>query len=34
LNRRFVAAIEWLRLCPNPGFLPQIVQTFDIDGPV
>jgi hypothetical protein len=25
-----VATIEWLRLCPNAGFLPQTVQTFDI----
>jgi hypothetical protein len=23
LNRRFVATIEWLRLCPNAGPLPQ-----------
>jgi hypothetical protein len=22
LNRRFVATIEWLRLCPNAGPLP------------
>ena len=30
LNRRFVATIEWLRLWPNDGFLPQIAQTLDI----
>ena len=33
LKRRFVATIEWLRLWPNPGFFPQIAQTFDIGGP-
>src|SRR5581483_10670656 len=32
-NRRFVATIEWLRLCPKDGFLPQIAQTFDIRRP-
>jgi len=31
-NRRFVATIECDRLWPNPGFLPQTEQTFDI-GP-
>ena len=31
-NRRFVATMEWLRLCPNDGFLPQIAQTLDIGG--
>src|SRR5579859_1122261 len=31
-NRRFVATIEWLRLCPNDGFLPQIAQILDIDS--
>jgi hypothetical protein len=30
LKRRFVATIEWLRLCPNAGALPQTAQTFDI----
>jgi hypothetical protein len=30
LKRRFVATIEWLRLCPNEGAFPQIAQTFDI----
>jgi hypothetical protein len=30
LKRRFVATIEWLRLWPNDGFLPQIAQTLDI----
>jgi hypothetical protein len=25
-----VATIEWLRLFPNPGPLPQIAQTFDM----
>ena len=34
LNRRFVATIEWLRLCPNDGFFPQMAQTFDIGGRV
>jgi hypothetical protein len=34
LKRRFVATIEWLRLCPKPGFLPQIAQTFDMGRPV
>jgi hypothetical protein len=29
-KRRFVATIEWLRLWPKLGFLPQIAQTFDI----
>jgi hypothetical protein len=24
-----VATIEWLRWCPNDGFLPQIAQTLD-----
>ena len=28
-NRRLVATIEWLRLCPNPGFLLQITHTLD-----
>ena len=23
-KRRFVATMEWLRDCPNPGFLPQL----------
>ena len=27
LNRRLVATIEWLRLCPKPGFLAQTTQT-------
>jgi DNA-3-methyladenine glycosylase I len=26
-KRRFVATIEWLRLCPKLGFFPQIAQT-------
>ena len=30
LKRLFVATMEWLRLCPNAGPLPQIAQTFDI----
>src|ERR1700674_5322494 len=30
LNRRFVATIEWLRLFPTPGPLPQTAQTFDM----
>jgi hypothetical protein len=34
LKRRLVATIEWLRLFPNPGFLPQIAQTLDIGQPV
>jgi hypothetical protein len=34
LKRRFVATIEWLRWFPNPGFFPQIEQTFDIGGAV
>jgi hypothetical protein len=34
LNRRFVATIEWLRLFPKPGFLPQIAHTFDIAAAV
>ena len=34
LKRRFVATIEWLRLLPKPGFLPQMEQTLDIDGGV
>jgi DNA-3-methyladenine glycosylase I len=25
-KRRFVATIEWLRLCPKPGFFPQTAQ--------
>jgi hypothetical protein len=29
LNRRFVATIEWLRLCPKDGFFPQTAQIFD-----
>jgi hypothetical protein len=29
-----VATIEWERLCPNVGFLPQTEQTFDIGRPV
>jgi hypothetical protein len=29
-NLRFVATIEWLRLLPNEGFLPQIAHTLDI----
>jgi hypothetical protein len=32
LKRRFVATIEWLRLWPNEGFLPQIAQTLDTAG--
>jgi hypothetical protein len=24
--------MEWLRLCPNPGFFPQMAQTFDMGG--
>ena len=28
-KRRFVAAIEWLRLFPEPGCLLQITQTLD-----
>ena len=34
LNRRRVATIEWLRLFPNDGFLPQMAQTLDLGGPV
>ena len=34
LKRRFVATIEWLRLCPNDGFFPQMAQTFDIGARV
>ena len=30
MKRLFVATMEWLRLCPNAGPLPQIAQTFDI----
>ena len=30
MKRRFVATIEWLRLFPNDGFLPQTAQTLDI----
>jgi hypothetical protein len=30
LKRRRVATIEWLRLFPNDGFLPQVTQTLDI----
>jgi hypothetical protein len=30
LNRRRVATIEWLRLFPKDGFLPQDAQTLDI----
>jgi hypothetical protein len=22
--------MEWLRLCPKPGFFPQMAQTFDM----
>jgi DNA-3-methyladenine glycosylase I len=29
-KRRFVATIEWLRLCPKLGFFPQIAQTLAI----
>jgi hypothetical protein len=29
-NRRRVATIEWLRLLPNEGFLPQTAQTLDM----
>jgi hypothetical protein len=29
-----VATIECERLCPKPGFFPQIEQTFDIGRPV
>jgi hypothetical protein len=29
-----VATIEWLRLCPKPGFFPQIAHTLDIGGGV
>ena len=29
-NRRFVATIEWDRLCPNDGPFAQMWQTFDI----
>ena len=29
LKRRRVATIEWLRLFPNDGFLPQDAQTLD-----
>jgi hypothetical protein len=32
LNRRFVATIEWLLLCPNAGAFPQTAQTFDISA--
>jgi hypothetical protein len=32
LKRRFVATIEWLRLCPNDGAFPQMAQIFDIAG--
>ena len=28
------ATIECERLCPNPGFFPQMLQTFDIGRPV
>src|SRR5207253_687112 len=31
-NRRFVATIEWLRLCPKEGFFPQTAQTLDMAG--
>jgi hypothetical protein len=34
LNRRFVATMEWLLLCPNAGAFPQTAQTFDIGRPV
>jgi hypothetical protein len=34
LKRRFVATIEWLRLFPNDGFLPQDAQTLDIGAGV
>jgi hypothetical protein len=34
LKRRFVATIEWLRLCPNAGFFPQLWQTLAIGGAV
>jgi hypothetical protein len=34
LKRRFVATIEWLRLWPKLGCLPQIAQTLDIDAAV
>jgi hypothetical protein len=30
LKRLFVATIEWLRLCPNAGPLPQTAHTFGI----
>lgn len=30
LNRRRVATIEWLRLFPKDGFLPQAAQILDI----
>ena len=30
LKRRFVATMEWLRLWPNEGFLPQMAQIFDM----
>jgi hypothetical protein len=33
-KRRLVATIEWLRLWPNPGRLPQLWHTFDIAGEV
>jgi hypothetical protein len=29
-----VATIEWERLCPKAGFLPQTEQTLDIGRPV
>ena len=34
LNRRFVATIEWLRLFPKPGPLPQTAHTFDMTAAV
>jgi hypothetical protein len=33
LKRREVARIEWLRLLPNFGALPQTLQTFAIRRP-
>ncbi len=31
-KRRRVATIEWLRLLPKAGFLPQEIQTFAMRG--
>ena len=34
LKRRLVATIEWLRLFPKDGFLPQTAQTLDMAAAV